>query len=139
MAALSRTKGKVGEREVANLLSDLTGWQVKRRVRQHDGDEDLEGLPGWTPEVKRHKAAGRADIGKWWFQAATQASEKGGIPVLFFRRDRDEWRAVWPLAVGLGIQSAAMWNGYQWTVEGSLEAWAAQARELVLRMEAQGS
>ena len=46
-----------------------------------------------------------------------------------FRVDRDEWRAVWPLAIHLGVQSAEMWDGYAWTAEGTLEAWAAAARE----------
>lgn len=29
-----RTKGKSGEREIAALVRDVTGWDVKRRVRQ---------------------------------------------------------------------------------------------------------
>ncbi|NZA00578.1 hypothetical protein H0I39_00080 [Ottowia beijingensis] len=57
MGAMSRTKGKVGEREIAALLAELTGCDVRRRVRQHDGDSDLEGLPGWCVEVKRHARA----------------------------------------------------------------------------------
>lgn len=59
-----------------------------------------------------------------------QANKTGGLPVLFFRKNRDEWRAVWPAAVQLGVQSADMWSGYSWTVEGSIEAWAAVAREV---------
>jgi hypothetical protein len=45
MGAMSRNKGKAGEREIAGLLSDLTGYKVQRRVRQRDGDSDLEGFP----------------------------------------------------------------------------------------------
>lgn len=138
MALLSRNKGKSGEREVAGIISELTGWDVRRKVRQHDGDEDLDGIPGWSAESKRHKTANRGEVKAWWAQAHDQAIKTGRIPVLFYRKDRDEWRAVWPIAVNLGIQSAAMWKGYQWTVEGSLDAWSAQARELVLRTEGQG-
>ena len=47
VSGASRNKGKVGERELANLLSELTGWPVTRRVRQHAGDHDLEGIVGW--------------------------------------------------------------------------------------------
>ena len=46
MGAMQRTKGQTGEREAAALIRDLTGWDVRRRVRQHDGDSDLEGVPG---------------------------------------------------------------------------------------------
>jgi len=131
MSAMSRNKGKAGEREIAVLLADLTGCNVRRRVRQRDGDSDLEGLPGWSVEVKRHAKATRATVAGWWNQAVRQAEADGGIPVLFWRQDRDEWRAVWPLAVSLTMQQAAMWSGYEWTAEGSIEAWAAIYRELI--------
>lgn len=130
MSRMQRNKGHAGEREIAAIVRDLTGWDVRRRVRQHDGDSDLEGVPGWSVEVKRRAAAARADIAQWWTQAASQA-RVGEVPVLFFRRDRDQWRAVWPLAVHLLQQDAEMWRSYAWTVEGSVEAWAAAARDLV--------
>jgi len=126
MGLKSRTKGKAGEREIAALIRDLTGWEVKRKVRQLDGESDLEGVPHFSVEVKRHAAATRADIRGWWSQAQTQASTEKLIPVLFFRRDRDEWRAVWPL----GLEADAFWTGYGFTVEGSVDAWAAVAREI---------
>jgi len=131
MSATSTTKGKVGERDLAAHIRAVTGWDVQRRCRQHAGDSDLEGVPRWSVESKRHKAATRSDIAGWWRQTVMQASKGGLLPVLFFRRDRDTWRAVWPAAVTLGVQHADMWTGYQWTVEGSIEAWAAVAREVV--------
>ena len=130
MGMMQRTKGKAGERDAANLLSDLTGYPVTRRVRQHDGDSDLIGLPGWAIEVKRVKTAGRADIARWWAQAVAQAEREGCIPVLLYRRDRDEWRALWPLSAHLGVQHADMWTSVMWTVEGTLEAFAAAMREI---------
>lgn len=129
MSKKSRTKGKTGEREIAALLHDLTGCEVRRRVRQHDGDSDLEGLPGWCVEVKRHAKATRADLARWWTQTVTQAGRDGGKPVLFYRQDRDGLRAVWSVAEGLAIAQAGMWQGYQWTAEGTPEAWAAVFRE----------
>lgn len=133
MGAMQRTKGQTGEREAAALIRDLTGWDVRRRVRQHDGDSDLEGVPGWSVEIKRHASAGRADIRAWWAQAVAQAQRTGALPVLLYRRDRDQWRAVWPVAVHLGLQTAEMWTGYEWTVEGTPDAWAAVAREINAR------
>ena len=119
MSAMQRNKGKAGEREIAAIVRDLTGWDVRRRVRQHDGDSDLEGVPGWSVEVKRHATAARGDIRAWWEQARRQANA-GQVPVLFFRRDRDEWRAVWPIDES---------HGYDYTAEGSIAAWACVARE----------
>ncbi len=46
MSAMQRNKGKGGEREAAELVRDLTGWDARRRVRQHPGDSDIEGVPG---------------------------------------------------------------------------------------------
>ncbi len=135
MTAMSRTKGKAGEREVAALVRNLTGWEVRRRVRQHAGDSDLEGVPGWSVEVKRHAGAGRADIARWWAQTVAQAERADAVPVLFFRLDRDAWRAVWPIALHLTEQSALMWTDYAWTVEASVEAWAAASRELATTNE----
>lgn len=128
MTAMQRTKGQAGEREAAALIADLTGYTVKRRVRNHAGDSDLEGIPGWSAEVKRHKTAGRAEIAGWWRQTCKQAGTL--VPVLFFRLDRDQWRAVWPVAVTLQLQHACQWSGYEWTVEGTIDAWAAVAREV---------
>lgn len=128
MGLMSRNKGKHGERELASLVRDLTGWDVQRRVRQHDGDSDLVGVPGWSVECKRYASAPRAAIAGWWAQTVNQA--KDGLPVLFYRADRGDWRAVWPLAVMLKIQSADMWVGLEWTCETSVAAWAAVAREV---------
>lgn len=132
MGAMSRSKGNAGEREIAAMLRDLTGWEIRRRVRQHDGDSDLIGVPGWSVEVKRHAAATRAVIAAWWAQAVAQAG--GERPVLFYRVNRDAWRAVWPLS--LQLVGAARWPAYEWTAEGTPAAWAAVARELIERSNA---
>lgn len=115
MGLKSRNKGKVGEREIAGLLQQLTGADVRRRVRQHEGDSDLEGIPGWCVEVKRHASAARANIRAWWAQAVEQARPHGLKPALFYRRDRDEWRAVW--AAGGTLDYSA-------TVEAAPATWA---------------
>lgn len=132
MGAMQRRKGGDGEREIAALVRDLTGRDVRRRVRQHEGDSDIEGVPGWCVEVKRHARATRADVRGWWEQTERQAATSGQRPVLFYRLDRDEWRAVWPVSAMLAVQA---WNGYGLTVEGSVQAWAAVARECVPTLE----
>lgn len=127
MSAMQRNKGKAGEREAAGLVRDLTGWDVQRRVRQHDGDSDLVGVPGWSVEVKRRRTATHAELAGWWAQAVAQAGSER--PVLLYRVDRGAWRAVWSLAVLLAPAAGNGWSGYGWTANTSLEAWAAVARE----------
>jgi len=127
MSAMQRNKGKAGEREAAELVRELTGWDVRRRVRQHVGDSDLQGVPGWAVEVKRHQTAQAGEVARWWAQAVTQAGDL--LPVLLYRADRAEWRAVWPLAVLLVHQTADAWRGVEWTADTTVQAWAAVARE----------
>ena len=132
MSAMCRTKGQTGEREIAALVGDLIGWNVRRRVRQHDDDSGLEGVPGWSVEVKRTGGAGRADIARWWQQTSARARKAAKLPVLFFRVDRDQWWAVWPLAAHLYTQTVDRWSAYAWTIEGTPQAWAAAAREFAV-------
>ena len=127
MSAMQRTKGQTGEREIAGIVRDLTGWNVRRRVRNHAGDSDLEGVPDWSVEVKRHRAATRGDVARWWQQTISQAGEL--LPVLFYRLDRDTWRSVWPLAITLVQQRSDYWPGYKWTADTAVAAWAAVARD----------
>lgn len=128
MGMMQRRKGATAEREVAGLIRDLTGWDAQRRVRQHDGDSDLLGVPGWSIEVKRHAKATPSVIEGWWDQTVSQAGTM--LPVLMYRLDHREWRAVWPIAMHLAEQRADYWSAYAWTAESSLEAWAAVAREV---------
>lgn len=129
MGRMQRHKGQAGEREIAALICDLTGWEVRRRVRQHAGDSDLTGIPGWSVEVKRHRSALPSDVAAWWAQTVAQAGQD--LPVLFYRVNRGEWRAVWPLFVTLAPATAAAWLDIAWTAETSVPAWAAVARDVL--------
>lgn len=105
MSAMSRLKGHTGERQAAALLHELTGHSIKRRVRQHAGDADLEGLEplGWCVEVKRYASTPLAMVaGEWWPQAVEQARRAGLLPLLLYRPDRGNWRAVWPADLHMG-------------------------------------
>jgi len=122
MGKMQRTKGQVGEREAAALISQHTGWQVRRRVRNAHGDSDLVGVPGWSLEIKRYARGTRSDVQGWWRQCLEQSGSKR--PVLFYRFDRCEWRAVWLLS--------DQWREFDWTVDGSVPLWASVARDGVL-------
>ena len=128
MSAFSRNKGKRGELAVANIIFELTGWEAKRRVRNDNGDSDLVGIPGWSVEVKDHAKATLGDVREWWEQACRQA--QGSIPLLVYKRQRGEWRAVYPMCVHLAYQEADWWKDFDFTCEVSLEAWACVAREI---------
>lgn len=128
---MQRNKGRAGEREAADLVRQHTGWDVRRRVRQHEGDTDLTGIPGWAVEVKRHRTASAGEVARWWAQTVAQAAQAGAgaRPVLLYRADRAEWRAVWPLSVLLVHQTAEHWTGIEWTADTTVQGWAAVARE----------
>ena len=129
----SRRKGRAGECEIAGILRDLLGVNAKRRVRQHDGDSDLEGLEGWSVEVKRAKTPA---IPAWWRQTVEQASAAQLRPVLFYRVDRREWRAIWPLQAALFPEIADICSLLEprphfFQVESGIEAWAMVYRETI--------
>lgn len=86
----SRTKGAAGERELFGLLSDQLGFVVRRELSSsRDGGCDGLDVPGWAIEVKRTEQA----LAAHWYQAVDQAERAGRKPVLFWRRNRAEWRA----------------------------------------------
>ena len=136
MGSLSRTKGQTGEREAARLLSELTGRTVRRRVRQHQHDADLEGLEswgaGWCVEVKRLAACPPAMLAQHWRQAVVQAQRTGLVPLLLVRVDRAaDWVAHWPAALhddstGTNIYSTSLLE----TLSASPLAWWRMVRAL---------
>ena len=126
MAGMSRDKGKSGERELARLLSELTGHDVRRRVRNLKGEDDLEGLPGWSIECKRYATITPGLVAQWWAQAQRQAQATGAEPVLLYRADRGAWRAVWSASLMLPLSAPAddepgLADGA--TVEADLATW----------------
>ena len=62
MTSPAARKGKMAEREVAGLLSALTGWPVVRRLRQGVALDcgDLDGVPSTCVQVKNYYDIGRA-------------------------------------------------------------------------------
>lgn len=126
----SRDKGQRAEREVAAIINDLTGWNVRRRVRQHAGDSDLEGVDGWSIEIKSHATL---SVPAWWRQAVEQAGDNH-LPVLFYKIPRKGWRALWPLSSVVNHDEQA-WNDLEYTCDTTIEAWATVARDMVEAMQ----
>jgi hypothetical protein len=122
MGKASRDKGARGERMLAAELSELLGAKIERRVRNRAGENDLTGLPGWSPEVK-HCAT--ASMSAWWAQTIAQAGTDD-LPVLFYKLPRRPFRAVISVNLFIGGDISA---DPVYTVETSLEGFAAIYRE----------
>jgi Holliday junction resolvase len=101
----SRNKGAVAEREVCRLLSEELGIEVRRNVDQaRAGGADCLMVPGYAIEVKRREMLARPT---WWKQACEQAQRVGMEPLVFYRRNREPWRA---LMTGMGEYRDVSWT-----------------------------
>ena len=88
----SRTKGKRGELELAQLLRSQ-GHLRARRGQQYsgvNGDADVVGVKGIHIEVKRQE---KVNDEKWIRQAEDDA-RKGEIPVVIYRRNHEQWKLL---------------------------------------------
>lgn len=91
--AASKRKGKVGEREVAELARDC-GFPSARRGQQRSGVDcaDVIGIPGVHVEVKRTE---RLNLRSAVAQARRDANT-GEIPAVLSRWSGGGWLAVVP-------------------------------------------
>lgn len=86
----ARRKGATGEREVTGLLREY-GYDAHRGI-QAAGEPDVIGLPGVHIEVKRQN---HYDITGWMAQSQRDA-KPGELPIVVFRRDREDWKVMLP-------------------------------------------
>lgn len=100
----SRNKGAAFERHICNFLNDLLEKKgLERSVKRNLDQYQTKGLAdlyfkNYAIECKRYKE--RKDnwpINKWWEQAVESAGNKY-IPILIYKYDRQEIKAVIPLA-----------------------------------------
>lgn len=90
---MSRNKGAAGERELAKILADELGVEVKRKLGQaRDGGDDIQ-VGKYRLEVKRREALRLDD----WCEQIQAAAGPGEWPVVVYRRNGQPWRAVVPL------------------------------------------
>lgn len=88
----ARNKGAKGEREACGILSQLLGFEIKRRLgAARSGGVDCEDIPGWAIEIKRVE---KAHLPKWWRQAVEQAAEINRKPMLMYRASFEPWRVI---------------------------------------------
>lgn len=106
MGKLSREKGKVGEREIAELLR-AAGFETARRGVQYQGgagSADVVGLPRCHLEVKRTE---RLNLYGALGQAQADATGSGNTPVVVHRPSRHKWVAILALEDFLALYKAA--------------------------------
>ena len=105
MSSKSQRKGANGERELAHILRDKYGYEV-RRGSVFWGESDMVGLPGIHPEVKRVE---KLNIHAAMSQAIEEAEKRqDGIPTVFFRRNGGEWLVCQRLEDWIDLYGA--WN-----------------------------
>lgn len=87
----SRQKGKRGELDLCHSLTSVLGWSGTRRAQQFNGnaghaDVMIPQLPRVFPECK---LVNKLNLSLTMKVAVEQC--RGLIPVIFHRRDREEW------------------------------------------------
>ena len=102
MAINSRTKGAVGERELALLLR-TAGYANARRSAQYCGNTgdapDITGIDGLHIECKRREQI-QDEV---FLQQAEREAKKGLVPLVAYRRSREKWKVCLRLEVFLAI------------------------------------
>lgn len=115
MAAMSRRKGARAELELAKLLSDELGIEIKRNTDpSHVSRGDILTIPGYSLEAKRCETLRRPT---WWEQAVRQAARVRLEPIVFYRQSRKPWRA---LVTGYGGYVDVDWDTALDTVRDKL-------------------
>ena len=92
-----RVKGANFERELARMIHEELGVEVKRDLEQYRVSDhgDLIGLDGWTIEAKRYASnAGGNYKPEWWSQVTSASNANCTQPVLIFKYDRQPIKCV---------------------------------------------
>ena len=96
MSNPQKNRGDRGEREIATLLTEITGYPVRRKLGAGRADDtgDLDGIPDTTVQVKNYRDVMRA-IREAIDDLETQRLNAGTThAVAFVRRPGGRWLAV---------------------------------------------
>lgn len=100
MTTPSKRKGDAAELEVARLIAELTGWNVRRKLGAGRADDtgDVHGVPNTTIQVKNYVDVARA-IREGLVELEVQQANSGDtFAVLLVRRRGGKWAAVMSIA-----------------------------------------
>ena len=100
----SEQKGKKGELDLVEQLR-TAGYANARRTAQYCGNTgdapDITGVDGLHIECKRREQI-RDEV---FLQQAEREAKKGLIPIVMYRRNREEWKVCLRLNVFMAIWS----------------------------------
>lgn len=97
MASPQKAKGDEAERQAARLITDLTGWSVRRMLGAGRKDDvgDLDGVPDTVIQVSNRQARFYESIREKPLEAELQRVNAGALYAATFVRLRGgEWRVV---------------------------------------------
>lgn len=96
----SKQKGKRGELELAHLLQNY-GYPAERGVQYSGlkGNADVVGVDGLHIECKRSEQV-RDEL---YIQQAEHDARKGLVPIVMYRRNGEEWKAMLRLNLFMAI------------------------------------
>ncbi len=116
MGKSQQRKGRNAERELAKIFQGY-GYDVRPGVPVSFGAEpDLVGLKGIHCELKRRE---HVDLSAALKQAAADAEKFGdGVPCVFHRGNRQNWRVTMALTDWLTLYTAAGWKNDEKTGKG---------------------
>lgn len=125
-----RNKGAAFEREIASLIRENLGIEVKRDLEQYRAADhgDLLGLP-FTIECKRYAMANGGVHHPSWFEQVVKAHEANPAsmaPVLIYKYDRAAIRVAVPLSF---INKE--YDGLGETATLTLDCWFMLVREIL--------
>lgn len=96
----SKQKGKRGELELAHLLQTY-GYPAERGVQYSGlkGNADVVGVDGLHIECKRAERV----LEENFLQQAEHDARKGQVPIVMYRRNGEEWKALLRLNIFMAI------------------------------------
>jgi Holliday junction resolvase len=128
MGKMQRTKGSRAECQLASMLSDDLGFEIKRTLGQaRDGGADI--LLG--PYAVQVKHAAKANLKSWWQQTCTDAAKCKRQPVLAYKINRQGWRIRMRMKEVHGINEAWTYD-HQYTEELDYQGFVLRLREIDL-------
>lgn len=128
MGTMQRNKGARAENQLASMLSDDLGMEIKRSLGQpRDGGADI--LIG--PYAVQVKHAAKAQIKSWWQQTCADAAKCKRIPVLAYKINRQGWRIRMRMRELIGINEAWTFD-VQYTEELDYAGFVLRLREIDL-------
>ena len=109
MGKMSQNKGRTAERELAAILQQH-GYDVRPGTALNYGQEpDIVGLKNVHIEVKRRE---NVNLSAALEQAERDSGRFGGLPAVFHRKNRENWRVTMTFDSWIALYKRAFPGGF---------------------------